>query len=78
MILRAVVLLFVFAVAVYCWLRVFNKPLRQKTRPWWWSLSNKADGEKLNDAFDLLATLAGAFVTTVLFVYIAGLGYWWK
>ena len=71
--LRALALLIILLVTIYCWVRVFSKQFRRKYRIWWLSLSNVD-----NDSLDLLASLIGAFLTMTVFIYIAGLGYWWK
>ena len=78
--LRAVALLLILPVAALCWLRVFNKSLREKYRPWWLKLARgEEEGDaRLLDTFDLLLAWIAALLLSAIFIYIAGVGYWWK
>ena len=73
MMLRSLALLLIFLIGAYCWVRVFSKSFRRKYRIWWLSLTNTE-----NDPLDWLCSLAAALLVTAVFIYIAGLGYWWK
>lgn len=78
--LRAVALLLIFPIAALCWLRVLNKQFREKYRPWWLKLARGKEEEDagLFDTFDLLLAWMAALVLSAIFIYIAGVGYWWK
>lgn len=73
MILRALALLLIFLIGAYCWARVISKSFRRKYRILWLSLANID-----NDSLDRIGSLIVALLVTTIFIYIAGLGYWWK
>jgi hypothetical protein len=77
--LQAIALIIMFPLAVFCWLRVINKAFRRKYRPWWLSLAGKEEEDAAKyDTLDTLIAWIAASVVTFIFVYIAGLGYFWK
>lgn len=73
MLLRAIALLMIGVITAYCWLRVLSRSFRSRNKVWWLKLAGVDD-----DLLDRRLSLVGALATTGLFIYTAGLGYWWK
>jgi hypothetical protein len=77
--LQAIALLIILPLAVFCWLRVFNKGFRRKYRPWWLKLAaDREEGAAGYDTLDAGLAWVAALIITSIFVYIAGLGFLWK